>query len=41
VNQQNALLQTTTDNVSYKTYYMSNGGYSLSNDATLNLTYTK
>jgi hypothetical protein len=40
VNQQNVLLQTTTDKVSYKTYYMSNGGFSLSNDATLNLTYT-
>ncbi|MGZ3853267.1 MAG: hypothetical protein ACXVBX_10790 [Flavisolibacter sp.] len=41
IDKQNTLLQTTTDNVSYKTYYMYNGGFSLSNDATLKIAYTK
>jgi len=41
IDKQNALLQTTTENVGYKTYYMYNGGYSLSNDATLKIAYTK
>jgi hypothetical protein len=41
VNQQNVLLQTTTDNIGFKTYYMYNGGFSLSNDASLKLVYTK
>jgi hypothetical protein len=41
INQQNVLLSTTTDNIGYKTYYMYNGGYSLSNDANLKVVYTK
>jgi hypothetical protein len=41
VDQQNIVLQRTNDAVLYKTFYSANGVFSLSNDATFKLVYTK
>ena len=41
VDQQNIVLQRTNDSVLYKTFYAANGIFSLSNDASFKLVYTK
>jgi len=41
INQQNTLLQTTTDVVVYQAFYAYNNIYSLSNDGTFKIVYTK
>lgn len=40
INQQNTLLQTTTDEVTYKLFYSDGNGYSLSNDASYKIAYS-
>lgn len=40
INQQNTLLGTTTDAVTYKLFYSDGNGYSLSNDATYKIAYS-
>jgi len=40
INQQNTLLQTTNNTVTYKLFYSDGNGYSLSNDATYKIVYS-